>query len=212
MDAPLPDRHINVRTPLRPFLERIAAIADSTGQVRADLVLDHLGDEGHDILGLSAVDSSPHMELCGKLIVRPEEPGRVTVEIVARDWSPAFPPSYEVYRDSARRIFDPVLAVYNREEKKRLSLVIESEEAVEPKLPPKTAELFEVFLLSANRQMLHPLDWKLFYNFVRFSTNKIPLSSVDMARLLVKARFPEDYAQEIGIIYQHLCEYRKNGG
>lgn len=205
----LPPIHINVTGSLLPFLKRIADIGNQSGLFVVETRLDVLGNEGFHILNLRFKNSTPHIDLGGQLIIQPEVKCIVAVEVRARRWSPDEPPSYETYCNAARSIFRPLLSTYNREANTRLRLSIPAKAKLEPKLPPKTEKLFQRFIALANRSCLHPLDWRRFYDFVRGSRNRIQLPDEDIARLLMKEGFSEEYSRHIGEIFGHLCEFKR---
>ena len=52
--------------------------------------------------------------------------------------------------------------------------------------------------------MLHPLDWQRFYTFIRTADRvRLRLHEEDIAYLLVREGFDEEYARSIANIYEH---------
>lgn len=73
-----------------------------------------------------------------------------------------------------------------------------------PELPPATRRLFVRFVNCANRSALHPLDWRRFYQFVRYCHGRhVKLSQGRLHVLLVRGHFPERNAEYLADIYEH---------
>jgi len=203
----LPPIHINV-TDSRGFLEKMAIIAENSGAFTVEQYLDALSTEGFDVLNLRLIKPSLHKGLGGQLISQPDTKGRVAVEIRAERWSPDDPPTYETYVAQAKILIGPLLSAYNREVGTRHRMTVPLKSRLEPKLPPHSAKLFKRFVVLSNKSALHPLDWRRFYEFVRDSRMRRHLHGEDMARLLIKEGFSEQYAQHIADVYGHLCEFK----
>lgn len=187
----------------------MASIAEKSGIFTVEQQLDALGTNGFDVVNLRIIKSPQHRGLGGQLIVQPEAKNSVAVEIRAERWSPDDPPSYDTYVAEARALISPLLSAYNREIGTRLRMSVPARRKLEPKLPPQSAKLFKRFVALANKSGLHPLDWRRFYVFVRDSRMRRPLLDEDMARLLIKEGFPEQYARDIAAIYGHLWEFKQ---
>jgi hypothetical protein len=209
MDDYLPPIHIKVNVPPRRFLDRMAEIAESSGKFRVEKHYDALGRKSFDVLNLRYVGKSSHQNVGGQLIADPDEGNAVAVEIRARRWSPKDPPTYDTYTAAARDLISPLLQTYNSESHTRHRMHVTAKEALEPKLPPQCAKLFQRFTVLANKSVLHPLDWRRFYKFVRDCRTRSRLSEDEMTRLLMKEGFSEDYAQRISGIYVHLCDFKR---
>jgi hypothetical protein len=209
MDDYLPPIHIKVNIPPRRFLDRIAEIAGSSGTFRVEKHYDALGQKGFDILNLRYTRGSPHQNIGGQLIADPEENNSVTVEMRAQRWSPKDPPAYDTYTAAAKDLISPLLQTYNLQSRARHRMHIPAKEKLEPKLPPQCAKLFQRFAVLANKSVLHPLDWKRFYKFVRNCRIRLRTSEDEMTRLLMKEGFSEEYAQHISEIYVHLCDFKR---
>lgn len=205
----LPPIHINVTGPSRRFLTKMADIAEKSRAFTVEQRFDALGYKGFDVVNLRLTRPSPHKGLSGQLIVQPDTKGAVAVEIRAERWSPNDPPSYETYVAEAKTLISPLLSVYNREAHTRHRMSVATKEKLEPKLPPQSTKLFKRFTALANKSGLHPLDWRRFYEFVRDSRMRTQLPDEDIARLLIKEGFSEQYARHIAEIYGHLWEYKR---
>jgi len=205
----LPPIHINATGPLRRFLTKMADIAERSGAFTVEQHFDALGDMGFDVVNLRLTKPSPHKGLGGQLIVQPDAKGIVAVEIRAERWSPDDPPSYEIYVAEAKTLIGPLLSAYNREAHTRHRMTVATKEKLEPKLPPQSAKLFNRFTILANKSGLHPLDWRRFYEFVRNSRMRTQLTDEDIARLLIKEGFSEQYARHIAEVYGHLWELKR---
>lgn len=203
----LPSIDIAVPGAPRPFLERIAKIAEASGSFKIERHYDALGTLGFDVLNLRYLKPSPHTKVGGQLIARSEIKGRIVVEMRAQAWCPD-PLTYDSYCSAARSVIGPLLIAYNREVGTKHRLRIQNPRQLEAKLPPRSAQLFKTFAVLANTSSLHPLDWQRFYDFVRASRNQ--LYEEELSRLLVKEGFSRSYADRIAEIYSHLCEFKRS--
>lgn len=205
----LPPIHITVKDSLTEFLEEMAQIAKKSGQFDVEIEHNALGIDGRSVANLRVLKSKQHKGLEAQLIIQPDARKEVAVEIKAGRWSPQDPPAYETYVTEAKALIGRLLTEYNRAKGKRYRITIPAKEKLEPKLPPQSQKLFKRFTSLANRTDLHHLDWQRFYEFVRDSRMRKPLSEEDMARLLCKEGFPEQHAHEIAEIYRHLRDYKQ---
>lgn len=82
------------------------------------------------------------------------------------------------------------------------------------KLPERTKYFFDQFVNAANKQILHPLDWKRFYIFIQAChEGNTKLLWGELERLLIDNGFPEENASSLSNIYYHgrnLLESRVN--
>jgi hypothetical protein len=77
-----------------------------------------------------------------------------------------------------------------------------------PKLPPKASEALNRFVGRANKSLLHPLDWEMFYRFVSVCrATRVTLSEDDVYRLLTSEGF--SHAKEISLIFHHLSNFAR---
>lgn len=205
----LPPIRINVTGPLRRFVAKMADIAEKSGAFTVEQQFDTMGEKGFDVVNLRLTKLSLHKGLGGQLIVQPDAKGAVAVEIRALRWSPDDPPSYETYVAEAKALIDPLLSAYNCEAHTRHRMTVAAKEKLEPKLPSRSAKLFKRFTALANKSGLHPLDWRRFYEFVRDSRMRTQLPDEDIARLLIKEGFSEQYARHIAEVYGHLWEFKR---
>lgn len=73
-----------------------------------------------------------------------------------------------------------------------------------PELPPATCKLFVQFINCANRSVLHPLDWRRFYRFIRFChSRRVKLSRDCLRDLLIRGHFSKQKAADLAEIYLH---------
>lgn len=73
-----------------------------------------------------------------------------------------------------------------------------------PELPPQTLKMFLRFVNCANKTILHPLDMKRFYQFVRFChTRRVKLDEQQLRSYLIRGGFPERNAENLSNIYYH---------
>jgi hypothetical protein len=204
----LPPIHIKVTGPLRGFLVKMADIAERSGAFTVERHFDALWEKGFDVVNLFFTTPSSHHGLVGQLIVQPDARDAASIEIGAERWSLDESPSYEIYCAVAKALIGPLLSTYNREMLTRYRMVIAAKKRIEPKLPPYSAQLFSQFTSLANKSVLHPLDWQRFYTFVRNSRMRNELPDEDMARLLIKQGFSEQYASHIAEVYGYLRKFK----
>lgn len=76
-----------------------------------------------------------------------------------------------------------------------------------PKLPPRSAELFQAFVDRAGREYLHPLDWRRFYQFVRES--RVSIAGEALHELLLRAGFSGPTACRLSELYTHLLAFKR---
>ncbi len=190
-------------------MEKMAQIAELSPELTVERHFDAMGEAGFDVVNLRCVNSTPHVDLGGQMILHAEERGIVHIEMRARRWHPD-DPSYATYVAEARRMFIPLLGKYNQSTRKRLRLSITKPRSLEPRLPPASAKLFEQFAFLANKRALHPLDWRRFYRFIRQNRMKKRLHAEDLVRMLTKEGFKEDYARRIAEIHDHLWDFHRN--
>jgi hypothetical protein len=83
-------------------------------------------------------------------------------------------------------------------------LFIQTEDDLKPKLPPRANERFNEFIVMANKQILHPFDWKRFYNFIyACSPKNIKITQENVKELLVQCDFSEEVAEDLAKIFGH---------
>lgn len=140
-----------------------------------------------------------------QLLVAHDEGGRVEVEARARGPAAgARLATYDGYVAIVRGAVGPVLRAWNRRNGCRLLLSVQPRAALEPRLPPAAAAHFDRFVACANTAVLHPLDWRRFYAFVRHAhAVRLDLDAEELARLLVRAGFDGAHAGEIAAAYTH---------
>ena len=204
MEDILPDIWVKSDTDPAIFLDRIQLIAEESERYKIDRITD-LGNliEGYQRVDLYPTFASEHQRLTLQFISDADSGANVRVEVRAHRWNPD-PPTYEAYVQTAEQLVRPLLQEYNRQFKSRRRLSIQSKTAVEPRLPPSVSPLFETFVQCANTQMLHPNDWDRFYQFVKACHKRnVRLNETDLARLLNREGFDEDYARRIASVYDH---------
>jgi hypothetical protein len=112
--------------------------------------------------------------------------------------------TYEEYVAVTQQHFEPLLRAYNAAYSSKSRLSIQPKQDAEPKLPPKAKELFDQFAVLANKDMLHPLDWRRFYQFVWFfHARRVVISETDVEWLLIQAGFAKEQANDLADIYRH---------
>lgn len=72
------------------------------------------------------------------------------------------------------------------------------------KLPVHTKYFFDQFVNAANKRILHPFDWKRFYDFIYAAHRwRTKLSDVQLETLLEDAGFDLQEAKCLATIYYH---------
>jgi hypothetical protein len=72
------------------------------------------------------------------------------------------------------------------------------------KLPKRTKYFFEQFVNAANKQILHPLDWKRFYVFIQAAhEGRTNLLEGELEELLIANGFQSDMAECLSYVYHH---------
>jgi hypothetical protein len=198
----LPDISINIKSSPRQFLSMLENLATEDPNLQAELHKD-LGSEGYDVLNVKGPNESIHQGLVASLIAIPDTVDHVLVEIAAHIWHPD-PPTYDAYVEAANLALKPLLTLYNKESGSRLRMSIHSRGSLEPRLPPRAKEAFELFVLAANKSALHPYDWKRFYTFIYLCTPRnINVTSDDVWRLLISSGFSHEKSEYLASIFEH---------
>jgi hypothetical protein len=198
----LPDIWITTDVENSIFLDRLEGIADATGQFRSEQKSAQGFGRGR-YLHLYPLERSTHAGLGIQLIAYENEGRRVRVEMRAHRWTPD-PPTYDVYVRAAKELIDPLLHTYNRSYHTRRRLGVQSKQSTDPSIPATVKPYFNSFVGCANMGMLHPNDWDRFYRFIRVCHKKrVGLIESDIARLLTQAGFDEEYARQLGNVYDH---------
>lgn len=85
----------------------------------------------------------------------------------------------------------------------RCRIVYPKAEKVRP-LAPRVAEKLSSFVVSANINILHPLDWERFYRFVRYCySHNVSMSQSRLRKELTARRVPAELADELALCYAH---------
>ena len=72
------------------------------------------------------------------------------------------------------------------------------------KLPKRTQYFFNTFVEAANKNVLHPLDWKRFYRFIYVAhAGRTKLSQAELEALLVSRGFSPKQSERLADIYHH---------
>lgn len=156
-----------------------------------------------DYLEIIPIEQNGHTEIFAQLFNKSEKNNIIQIEIRATWWK-IEPVTYDIYSDEAKRIILPLILDYNKKYNSKRRLNIQTREAQKIKLPPKANEIFHTFVCAANKNILHPLDWKRFYIFIRHSySNKVKINSGELKRLLIENGFDTEDADYLSNIYYH---------
>lgn len=150
--------------------------------------------------------SSIHEGLGFQLISFDRKGDRISVELRASKWgSDSTSASNKQYRDAADEIVRPLLRSFNKAMGTSYRLRV-TEARYGPIPTKRTLKYLDVFCNSANKSILHPLDWARFYDFVKQSRQL--LNEETLEALLRERGFSGLQARHIATIYNHLVEFR----
>ena len=187
------------------FLDRLEDLAKNSASIK-EVCRDKdvkLSRSGMDILAFMPTDQNGHEEIIGQFIFQYDNPSTVYVEVRAGLWNPD-PPNYEIYVKEAKRIAGSLIKEYNHSFPSRRRLTIQKKSQTEPSLSPVANKVFRKFVILANKRSLHPLDWKRFYEFVRFChAHHVKLYEDEIEWLLNKEGFGEGKSRYMADIYGH---------
>jgi hypothetical protein len=184
------------------FLDRLQKIASNNKSLQIEFHRD-FPRQGYDTLEVGCWTHAMHTGLVGQFVIDPQKRGIVTVEIRADRWNPE-PPTYEIYVAAAKETIAALLAAYNILFNSKYRLLIQTEEDLKPKLPPRAKVRFNEFVVMANKQILHPFDWERFYYFIYACSSKnMKITQEDVKELLVQRDFSDEVAEELANIFGH---------
>ncbi len=103
----------------------------------------------------------------------------------------------------------PLLSRYNKKHDTRHRLRQVKSPYREPQLTLLGKEGLYRFANLANKAVLHPLDWKRYYEFVLQCRNRQRLSESYIASELVQLGFDREMASYLGDIFRRLSEFSK---
>jgi hypothetical protein len=175
----IPQVTLQVSEEPEQFLHRMDELLRTESELTVKSKLEFHGEHDHLSVGFSP-DSHSVEDLVGMFVYWPEETPRLRIEAMAR-WEPLFP-SYETYVSAIRDLFSKRIKIYNKKYEHRYRLRIPTKESCLPRLPPKLNQKFESFCNLANKNCLHPYDWRRFYEFVVASYSSQPDLTQDAVR------------------------------
>lgn len=202
---PLPDIDIAVREDPQAVIAAIANLAEPDSSLIVERHAEPLGENGWHVVNLRSLRPSPHEEPGGQLIVRPDRPGHILIEMRAMRWHPD-PPSRDAYVAAARELVAPLLGAYNKASGQRYWMRIARLRKPVRLLSKRTRTLLDRFAALANQKSLHPFDWDRFYRFVKESRRPLPMEAV--RALLIERGFPADRADSLVELYEHLWAFK----
>lgn len=202
----LPSIDIAVGEDHGTFLRRMADLGKASGRFDVDSGPDWSAQVGLAVVNFRWRVEGDHSGLGFQLLSRDDVPARVLVEARAERWSPD-PPERDTYLKAVRLMVTPLLKAYNSANSTQYRLRIERTPRDRVVPTATTAALLDRFSLLANKQALHPLDWKRFYSFVSESRQQLP--EHELRALLTKAGFAWDYAVHLAEIYTHLWAFKR---
>ena len=72
------------------------------------------------------------------------------------------------------------------------------------RLPLRADRLLRSFADLANKEVLHPLDMKRFYEFIQYChRHRIRVRDFEIEELLISMGFSDEDSNDLGIVYQH---------
>jgi hypothetical protein len=202
---PLPDIDIAVREDAQAVVAVMADLAEMDSSLIVERHAEPLGEKGWHIVNLQSLRPSPHEEAGGQLIVRPDRPARILIEMRAMRWHPD-PPRQDAYVAAVRELVAPLLSTYNKVSGQRYRIRIARVRKPVSPLSKRTRTLLDRFAVLANQKSLHPLDWDRFYRFVKESRRPLPMEAV--RALLIEHGFPADRADSLAELYEHLWAFK----
>lgn len=211
MEDLLPDITIAIREALFSVLDRIRVIAENAGLRATVESWGFTEDTGRMLVLTPATVTGGHESLSVQVIAENDQVQRLCVEVRASDWRPD-PPTYEVYLTAAKEVLQPLLRKYSQGYPEQYRLGIPQRQSLEPSLPPGARAKFDCFVNSANKSILHPLDWQRFYFFIgHCHATRVHCNPSELRRLLVHAGFSEEYAEKLAEVYDHGRRLLKPG-
>jgi len=203
MEDSLPDIFVKTECESKSFIKNLLTIAKSnSNSFEVKVVKDCFIDDS-EWLGIKPIDQNGHQNITSTIFSIPGKDKIVQVEVNALKWK-AEPVTYEMYVSEARRILTPLLSDYNKINSVRRRLSIQPKVSLKVTLPPKANKIFKTFVSSANRNILHPLDWRRFYIFIRHCrSRKVNIYPDDLKRLLIEYGFEETKASYLADIFSH---------
>jgi len=202
-----PQIKMKIREDAHGFLRNIKSQLDESSSFDTRITLEEPNELHCSSVGFAPKAPQLHEGLVGIFVNWAHEYPVIRLQIIANRWQPEWP-TYEVVRDAAEALFLPVVKEYNRRNRTRYRVRIESQEDTLPKLSPAAQKEFNEFVQGANLRCLHPLDWQRFYRFIRvcYATHNNPYES-DVAFFLRKAGFASEYANFISQVYMHCRDF-----
>jgi len=210
MEDVLPNIYIGISELSKNFINNFETLVKKEKNFSYNIDENINRNRNYVIINVVPDNNLGHIGLFGQLIFRPKEKNKIIVEIRAHKWS-SESTNYSEYVTAAKSIFNDLLKKYNITNHKRYRLNIQKRIDTKPKLPPGAKTIFDVFVNSANKQILHPLDWRRFYIFIKYCyTKKVKIYREDIMRLLVNEKFSEEKAEHLADIFYHGIEILKN--
>ena len=203
IEARIPEAKFKPNVLPAAFIRRIERIAVSSNMFDIKVCRDCGGTPNFNILSLAQRDREGHFNIEARLIANPDYPDTVFAEIWDDKWRGP-DPGYEEYVKSLRDAFRPLLATYNRLYRSQQRIQIQQRTRFIPRLSKGATLVFRRFCAGANKQDLHPYDWRRFYGFIRYChARHVRLSNIDIEYLLAGEGFSEDTAEELAALYGH---------
>lgn len=201
----LPDIDIAVHDP-RSTIDALASLAEADKSLTVERLDALFGYKEWYIVNFRSLKSGPHEQGGGQLIARPDQPGRVVVEMRAARWAPD-PPTRGAYVTAARKLFGPLLRAYNQAYSCSCRLRVARPRKLGSSVSPRTRTLIDRFAILANPTSLHPRDWDRFYGIVKESRQEA--RKEDVRAILVGHEFSFERGDQLAELYEHLWAYKK---
>jgi len=203
MEDLLPDISVKTDCEVRTFIRRLKIIASKYCLHCSYKYKRNYLEPDSDYLEIIPIQQNGHKEIIAQIFNELDKNNFIRVEIRALSWKNE-PVTYDIYTNEAKRIILPIISIYNKKYNSRRRLYIQTKDSLKIKLPPIANRLFNTFVRAANKNVLHPLDWKRFYIFIRHSySNKVKLNSDEIKKLLIENGFEESKADYLSRIYYH---------
>ncbi|MCL5029219.1 MAG: hypothetical protein M1480_09395 [Bacteroidetes bacterium] len=203
MEELLPDIIINTDCDSKSFIKRLYNIVRRESHLYKSVYEKDSIIPDTDYLEIMPIEQNGNQDIIAQIFSVSDKENIVQVEIKAPTWK-LQPVTYDLYVEEAKRILNPLINDYNKNYCVRRRLSIQSKDSLEKKLPRLANDLFKIFVHATNKNMLHPLDWKRFYIFIRHCySKKVNLYPDELLRLLIANGFEKRKAEYLSDIFSH---------
>lgn len=207
MEEFLPNISLKTDCDERLFLSRINSLQKYFCEINKMEYLQNEVVEGEDSIILEPKILGGNEDLALLIFNLENNKSHVYIELHISELN-GISPTYNLYVSEVKRIFTPILKLYNKHFHSRLRLKIESKKSLEIYLPPKAKFLFNRFANNIKKNISHPSDWERFYLFVWHCHSKnVKINSDEMEILLLQTGFQKNNAKYITDVYTRIRDF-----